>query len=96
MSNLSRRTYELRFAPVKMNADGLEAFLFDKYLKTETPVSLTDSSFIDINITGDAASAASDRFKILLQADVRIACYFCLATGKTKRRWYFGGVESGK
>ncbi len=67
MSNVSRRTYELRFAPVKMNTTGLEAYLFDNYLQTETPISLSDSSFVDFTITPDPASAASDRFKVFFR-----------------------------
>ena len=64
ISNLRRQTYQLRFAPKRMNSTGLQAFLFDNYLKTETPVSLSDSSFINVNITADAASYAADRFKV--------------------------------
>lgn len=67
MSKLVAKTYQLRFAPVNMGSDGMEAFLIDKYLNTTTPVSLTDSSFINITVNADAASKAADRFKVVFK-----------------------------
>ena len=45
----------------------LQAFLLDNFLNTITPISLTDSSFIDFTVTTNAASAASNRFKIVFK-----------------------------
>jgi uncharacterized repeat protein (TIGR01451 family) len=67
MSNLSQRTYQLRFAPVNMQSAGLQAFLLDKFLNTSTPLSLSDSSFVNVTVTSNAASAASDRFKVVFR-----------------------------
>ncbi len=67
MSNLAQRTYQLRFAPVNMQSAGIQAFLLDKFLNTSTPVSLSDSSFVNIAITGNAASSVADRFKVVFR-----------------------------
>lgn len=66
-SNLVKTTYKLIFAPENMQSANLQAFLIDKFLKTETPVSLIDTSFVNITVTSDAASSASDRFKIVFR-----------------------------
>ncbi len=67
MSNLKVRTYQLRFAPVNMKESSLGAFLIDKFLNTSTSISLSDSSFVNIEITGNTASSAADRFKIVFR-----------------------------
>lgn len=67
MSHLVQRTYQLRFAPENMEANRMEAFLVDQFLNTRTPVSLTDSTFINITISSNAASAAADRFKVIFK-----------------------------
>ncbi|MGN6298834.1 MAG: T9SS type A sorting domain-containing protein [Ginsengibacter sp.] len=67
ISNLNRTTYQLSFAPENMKATGLQAFLLDKFLGTETPVSLTDSTSINITVSTNSASAAPDRFKVVFR-----------------------------
>jgi hypothetical protein len=67
MSNLKQQIYQLRFAPENMGSSGLEAFLIDQFLNTSTPVSLSDSSSVNITITKDPASAAADRFKMVFR-----------------------------
>lgn len=67
MSNLAQRTYQLRFAPVNMQSAGVQAFLLDKFLSTSTPLSLSDSSFVNITITSNPASSAADRFKVVFR-----------------------------
>ena len=67
MSNMSQRTYQLRFFPENMQSGGLQAFLLDKFLNSSTPLSLTDSSFVNVTVTSNAASAASDRFKVVFR-----------------------------
>ncbi len=67
MSNLKQRSYQLRFAPQNMAADGLDAYLIDKFLNTSTSVSLTDSTFINIAISSDPASSATDRFIVIFK-----------------------------
>ncbi|MFN0081472.1 MAG: hypothetical protein ACKVOM_03055, partial [Ferruginibacter sp.] len=48
----------------------LEAFLKDNFLQTETPVSLTDVTNVNFNITSDAASRAADRFMIVFKPSI--------------------------
>jgi len=67
MSNMAQRTYQLRFSPENMRSPGIQAFLLDKFLNTSTPLSLTDSSFVNVTITSNAASAAADRFKVVFR-----------------------------
>ena len=67
MSNLLQQAYQLRFAPVNMQSAGLQAYLIDKFLNTTTPVSLTDSSFVNISVTSNATSSAADRFEVVFR-----------------------------
>ncbi|MGN6532940.1 MAG: T9SS type A sorting domain-containing protein, partial [Ginsengibacter sp.] len=67
MSNMAQRTYQLRFEPQNMQTSGFQAFLIDKFLNASTPVSLADSSFINVTITSNAASSAADRFKVVFR-----------------------------
>jgi len=67
MTNLSKRNYQLRFAPQNLQSTGLQAFLIDNYLNTESPISLSDSSFIDVSVTSAAASSAAGRFKVVFR-----------------------------
>lgn len=67
VTNLSKATYKLIFAPENMAATGLQGILIDKYLKTETPVSLRDSTVIEVTTNTNAASSAADRFKLVFR-----------------------------
>jgi hypothetical protein len=67
MTNLRQQNYQLRFAPANMEGSGMLAFLLDKFLGSSTPVSLTDSSFVDFAVTSNAASYAADRFKVVFK-----------------------------
>ncbi len=59
--------YELEFIPSGLQAEGLDAFLEDKYLNTSTAVSLNDTSRISFSIINDAASYAADRFYLVFR-----------------------------
>ncbi len=66
-SNLRTAPYQLRFAPENMQSTGLQAFLVDQYTRQQIPVSLTDSSYINVAINNDAASKAADRFYLIFR-----------------------------
>lgn len=66
-SNLALATYKLIFAPENMQSAGVQAFLIDQFLKTQTPLSLSDSTFINLTVTSAAASSASDRFLVVFR-----------------------------
>lgn len=75
LKNLRRQAYRFVFAPKQMSGTGLQAWLVDRFLRTETPVSLTDSSFISFAVTQDPRSARSDRFYVVFrkaEKDVRV------------------------
>ena len=65
LGNLRAQTYQFRFGPENMAGSGITAFLEDRFLRTSTLVSLLDSSFKDFSVTGDPASAAADRFRLI-------------------------------
>jgi hypothetical protein len=67
LTNLSKTAYKLIFVPENMEATGLQGILTDKYLATETAVSLSDSTIIEVAVTSNAGSSAADRFKIVFR-----------------------------
>jgi hypothetical protein len=67
MTNVAQKNYQLRFAPQNMQSAGMQGFLVDKFLNKETPISLFDSSFIDISITSNSLSKAPDRFNVIFR-----------------------------
>ena len=67
LKNLARADYQFRFSPQYMQNEPLIAFLADKYLKTETEVSLAGTTSLNFTINSDAASYAADRFLILFK-----------------------------
>ncbi len=86
MTNMAKHSYQLRFAPQNMATSGMQAFLVDNYLNTSTPVSLTDSSFVNITITSNPASSAADRFKLVFKqmAALPVSLTSIKATPKNK------------
>jgi len=71
MNNLRRQPYQLRFAPVNMGSINHQPLLIDRFANTITPLSLTDSSFVDFSVTADPASAAANRFFIVFKMKVK-------------------------
>ena len=67
ISNLKKQNYQLQFVPSNMDLKSLNAFLQDKYLGTQTAVSLTQPGQYDFAVTADQASFAADRFKIVFR-----------------------------
>jgi hypothetical protein len=60
--------YSFEIDPSVLNTLGLNAFMKDKFLGTETPVSLVNVTNIPFAITTDAASKATNRFMIVFRA----------------------------
>ncbi len=67
LENLKAKTYQLRFAPENMDGLELEALLLDKYAKSAIPISLRDSSFVDMTVTSDPGSYAADRLMVIMK-----------------------------
>lgn len=72
----SNRTYQFEFSPNSFDAPGLTASLEDAYLKTSTPVSLSNVTAVKFNITGDTASASANRFRVVFKASSTLPVNF--------------------
>jgi hypothetical protein len=70
---LMNKTYQLKFVAVHLDQPGLEAFLEDSYLHTTTPVSLTDTTDINIEINSDPASSYRNRFRLIYKSVTLVA-----------------------
>lgn len=68
LNNTIVRTYQFEVNPVNFTPGTLNAFLEDAYLGTSTPISLATISTFDFSVTGDAASANEDRFRIVFNS----------------------------
>jgi len=66
MWNLKQQAYTLEFVPQNLQTAGLEATLVDSYLKTRTVVSLESNTSVSFTVDANPASAAANRFKIVL------------------------------
>jgi hypothetical protein len=64
------QSYKLKFTPENLETTGLTATLVDKFLNTNTPVSLSDSTTVSFTITTNAASYAADRFYVVFKGQV--------------------------
>lgn len=64
---LAQQSYYFVFNPENFNLSGLTAFLVDRYEVSMKPVSLSDSTRINFNITSDPASKDSARFFIVFK-----------------------------
>jgi hypothetical protein len=76
MWNMRPQNYTVVVIPENVRQNGMTAFFVDKYLGTRTPVSLTDSTFLPITITNDAASSAAERFMIVFKTTVVLPVKF--------------------
>lgn len=59
--------YRFKIHPYLLEAINLEAFLVDKYLKTENGLNLLDSNNINFSVSTVAASKDADRFMIVFK-----------------------------
>lgn len=66
----TQRKYQLKFEPENFNKPGLQAFLEDLYLGTSTPVSLTNTTTYNYEVTAVTASANTERFRIVFKPAV--------------------------
>jgi hypothetical protein len=65
IARLKQQQYEWQFEPSDFNAPTLQAYLQDKFLNTQTPISLSSTTVIPFTVTTDAASSVADRFTIV-------------------------------
>jgi hypothetical protein len=85
ISKLTKSQYTLQIFGNKLPSTNLKAFLLDKYLNTVTPLSLTDTNNIVINInTSDAGSTSVSRFKIVFKQSGVLPVTFTSVTAVEK------------
>ncbi len=65
MNNMKQQAYEFEFTPAQFTNPGLKAELIDNFLNTRTLLSVTAPTVVAFTVTADAASKASDRFKVV-------------------------------
>lgn len=65
MNNMKQQAYEFEFTPLVFTNTNLKAELVDNFLGTRTLLSVTAPTVVSFTITADAASKASDRFKVV-------------------------------
>jgi hypothetical protein len=71
MWNMRQGTnYRVQFITANLNFPGRSAVLIDNYLKTSVPIGLNDTTYFNFNITGEAASAAANRFSLIISNSV--------------------------
>ncbi len=73
MWNLKEQQYKLEIVPQNMATPGLTAMLEDSYLKTNMPVSLDVNTEINFTVDANAASRASNRFRIIFSKPKPVA-----------------------
>ncbi len=67
LGQFRQQQYQLEFVPENIATAGLSAWLEDNYLHTSTPVDLSAVSTVNFTVTADAASKATDRFRLVFK-----------------------------
>ena len=67
LSHLRQQAYQLRFKPMDLPLQNLQAFIVDRFLHTTSPLSLSDSAAIDFTVTADISSQSADRFYLIFK-----------------------------
>ncbi|MFT3980905.1 MAG: GEVED domain-containing protein [Ferruginibacter sp.] len=87
MTNLKVQDYKIQVVAENFAGSPLSAFLVDKFLNTETPVSLLDSNIITVTMTNDAASRAAGRFMLVFkQAQVLPVTFVSISAQRQQDR----------
>ncbi len=76
MAKMKQQAYEWQFDPRNFNAPGLQAYLQDKFLNNERQISLDEQTVVNFTVTADAASSASDRFRIVFRTNTVLPINF--------------------
>ena len=66
-TNTRVANYEFEFDPSNFDATVLDAKLVDKFLNTETPISLSAKTTVPFSVTATTGSNAADRFMIVFR-----------------------------
>ena len=94
---LQRRSYLMKFIGLNLEQEGLQAYLEDSYLHTSAPVNLNDTTDITINLNSDAASAASNRFRLVFKINETPVVHLTAIQGQQiQLNWSGRNVDSVK
>lgn len=69
--NTQPQAYTLEITPSNFVSGNLKAVLEDKYLHTSTPIDMSAVTMVPFTIGADAASARSDRFRIVIGLKIK-------------------------
>ncbi len=83
LSNTTVRNYQFQFIPSNISS-AVSARLEDTYLNTTTPVNVTDPTVVDFSVTADAASANTNRFRIIFTTSSALPVNFTLVKAYQK------------
>lgn len=89
MWNMRPQTYRFTFEPQHMNTVGATAMLVDRFTNTNTPISLTQNTTVDFNVTSDVLSANQDRFRIVFNVPNPVPVTFTNVTAYPRN----GGIQ---
>jgi hypothetical protein len=78
------RNYRFVFVPTGLESAGVQAYLEDHYLKTLTPINMSDSTFIDFKVENAKDSYAANRFDIVFKKTIVIPPAFIALTAVPK------------
>ncbi|MEO6732756.1 MAG: T9SS type A sorting domain-containing protein [Ferruginibacter sp.] len=67
LSRTSLRNYQLQVIPENFSRQDVSAFVEDSYLATTVPISLSDTNVVNFTIDNNAASAVTNRFRIVFK-----------------------------
>lgn len=67
MWNMRPITYRLQMVAYHLNTPGRIGIIKDSYLKTDTPISLNDTTNFNFTVNSDPASYAADRFMVVFE-----------------------------
>ncbi|MEI2750112.1 MAG: hypothetical protein V9E88_15290 [Ferruginibacter sp.] len=73
LTGVKAQQYKFRFIPENMDIEGLSAFLVDNYLRTTTPLLLSDSSDAPFSIVNIPGAYAANRFSIVFRQQAAAA-----------------------
>lgn len=67
LAQMQQQQYQFQFIASRLDQTGMNAFLVDNYLKTQTPVGLNDTTSINFTVDTSEASIATNRFFIIFK-----------------------------
>jgi hypothetical protein len=75
-NGMTAGNYKFELTPFGMESYTAEAYLVDKFLNTETRISLSEKTVIDFTVTSDLASSSTTRFEIVFKEPATLPVNF--------------------